>query len=376
LQILKSILILSLTPFDCNRSRIIKEYVSLSKEFAPLIVALNNGKQLEYEIIQGVSVKRINLKSKWLPKYFLFQILKFFEFGIKTLKYYKNYNIIDCHCLISLIIGFFYKKKYNAKLVFNAHEIETERSGLSKIRKFIFKILEKKLIYKCDTVIVVSDSIREWYMDIYKIKNVFCIYNSPNYIDFEKSIYFREKYNLLESDKIFLYQGMFFPKRGIELLFKAFKKMLNTNNYLVFMGKGPLLDEIKKQALNNNHIFIHDAVPQNELYKYTSSVSFGFSIIENTSLNHEYCLPNKLFEYIMYQIPVIVSNVKDQAAFVNNNNVGYVLNEYNDDSLAELINTIDYSKYDELIINIKKIKNNISWNNQEKKYCDIYKKLA
>ena len=376
MQILKSILILSLTPFDCNRSRIIKEYLSLLKEFSPLLVALNNGKQLEYETVQGVSVKRIRLNTKYLPKYFIFQILKFLEFGLKILKYYKNYNIIDCHCLISLIIGSFYKKKYNAKLVFNAHELETERSGLSKIRKFIYKIIENKLIYKCDAVIVVSDSIKDWYMDKYKIKNVFCIYNSPNYIDFERSNYFREKYKLLESDKIFLYQGMFFPKRGIELLCKAFKKMLNTDNYLVFMGKGPLLDEIKKQALNNNHIFLHDAVPQNELYKYTSSASFGLSIIENTSLSYEYCMPNKLFEYIMYQIPVIVSNGKDQAAFVNNNRVGYVLNNYSDDSLFELINTIDYSKYDELIKNIKKIKYYISWNNQEKNYCDIYKKLA
>jgi len=41
----------------------------------------------------------------------------------------------------------------------------------------------------------------------------------------------------------------------------------------------------------------------------TASVDIGVSLIENLSTSYYYALPNKLFEYIMADVPVVVSNL-------------------------------------------------------------------
>jgi glycosyltransferase involved in cell wall biosynthesis len=372
---MKKILAVSVSPFDGTRSRIIKEMQSLSANFITLIASLNTGVQLSDEKVQGVSVRRISVKTKILPGVFIFQIPKLIEFGIKIISTFKKYDIIDCHCLISLSIGFIYKKLYHAKLVFNAHELETERNGLHGIAKKIFKILEKMLIYKCDAVIVVSDSIEQWYKDKYKIQNIYCIYNSPRYLEFAKTNYFKSLYNLKETDKIFLYQGMLSPGRGIENLLNIFDSMQSTGNYLVLMGNGLLEEKIRGHTLYNPHILFHEAVPQNKLVEYTSSADFGLSTIENTCMSYYFCMPNKLFEYIMYEIPVIVSNTKDQAEFVKKNNIGYVLENDDKDTFISLLNSINNLKYNEMLENVHVIKKAISWDSQEEKLLSIYYNL-
>jgi glycosyltransferase involved in cell wall biosynthesis len=265
------------------------------------------------------------------------------------------------------------KRKKGTKLIFNAHELETERNALNKILKTIYKVLEKKLIYNCDTVIVVSDSIKRWYCDKYNIENVICIYNTPRYKEFAKTDYFRKKYSIRKDNVIFLFQGMLFKGNGVELMLQAFDLMHDTNNYLIFMGKGPMEEAIRLESMHNNHIFLHEMVPQNELYKYTSSADFGFSIAEKTSLSYEYSMPNKLFEYIMYEIPVIVANTKEQFEFVRKYDIGYCLNEYEPKALVQLINSIDFSKYPIMVKRIKELKKIISWETQEEKLLNIYK---
>jgi glycosyltransferase involved in cell wall biosynthesis len=372
---MKKILAVSVSPFDGTRSRIIKEMQSLSANFITLIASLNTGFQLSDEKVQGVSVRRISVKTKFLPKVFIFQIPKFIEFGVKIISIFKKYDIIDCHCLISLSIGFIYKKLYQSKLIFNAHELETERDGLYGITKKIFKILERMLIYKCDAVIVVSESIEQWYKNNYKIQNIYCIFNSPRYLEFTKTNYFKRVYNLKESDKIFLYQGMLSHGRGIDYLLNTFDAIQNTSNYLVLMGKGPLEKKIKQHALYNSHILLHEAVPQNRLAEYTSSADFGLSLGEKICISYDFSMPNKLFEYIMYGIPVIVSNTKDQAEFVKKNKIGYVLEDDDKDAFISLLNSINDSKYNEMLENVYGIKKTISWDNQEEKLLGIYRNL-
>ncbi len=77
-----------------------------------------------------------------------------------------------------------------------------------------------------------------------------------------------------------------------------------------------------------------------ELKNTTSSTDYGMSLIAPISLNEEYCMPNKLFEYIMYGISVIEFNTKDQAEFIKKHDIGYILEEYDVASLKELMLSI------------------------------------
>lgn len=372
---MQKILVLAIDiTIDKTSSRILKQCKSLQDHGCEvLVLSKKNKDQLVHEVIYGVSIQRIPLFMKRFPSNFIFHFFKFFEMYFKIKNLNISCDVIDGHALYSLLIGYWLKKKNHAKLIFNAHELETEYTGLKGFNKRIHKFLEKRLINKCDAVITVSKSIEEWYRNEYTIDNVSCIFNAPSYtddFDFNNN-YFREYFNISSESIIFLYQGGLEAARGIELLIDCFK-ILPSKYVVIFMGYGSLSDYIKLEAKNTNNIFYHDAVSMTELKNVTSSADYGMSLIAPVSLNEEYCMPNKLFEYIMYGVPVIGFNTKDQAEFIRQHNVGYVLENYDINSLKELILSIDFKNHSYLKENVRKIRKDISWDSMEKQLLSIY----
>ena len=53
-----------------------------------------------------------------------------------------------------------------------------------------------------------------------------------------------------------------------------------------------------------------------DLLEYTGSADLGSSLIQNTCKSYFYCMPNKLFEYLMTGLPVLVSDMKEMKEFV------------------------------------------------------------
>lgn len=371
---MEKVLVLSLSILSSKSSRIIKEATTLVENgYDVIVTGIKYNDQLDNEIIQGLHFHRYSLKSKKLPSFFFFQIFKLLEFYKCLKKENKYYDIIDCHCLFSLLIGTCLRRKIHPKkIILNAHELETERNGLRGFRKIISKILERLLIKKCDNVIVVSNSIEKWYKQNYPKADITCIYNTPKLVSPIKRDYFRNKFSIPTDSIVFLYQGGFSQGRGIDLLIETFRE-LPEKYQIVFMGYGFLEETIKEAQKYYKNIHIHEAVPQVELNLYTPSANYGFSLIEKQSLSYDFCMPNKLFEYIMFEVPVIVSNTIDQSDFVTTNEIGYVLQNYTVTDLKELILSLDNSKYYFFQNNMKKIKTNICWESQEERLLKIYR---
>jgi len=125
--------------------------------------------------------------------------------------------------------------------------------------------------------------------------------------------------------------------RGIEILLDTFKTIDDEKSIIVFMGYGPLEDLIKVADKNYKNIYFHKAVTPDILLDYTSSADFGILFYENNCLNHYYCSPNKMFEYLMAEIPVIVSNLYEMKRLVEKNKIGVVAQENSPNGLKEAI---------------------------------------
>jgi len=372
---MRKVLVLSVgAVVDVNSSRVLKQGKTLQDAGYSVFVfskAKNNCQSSE--IIDGIQIERIHLSSKKFPSNIITHFFHFLEFYLKIRKKCMDFDIIDCHSVTSLLVGYSIARKTKAKIIFNPHELETETTGLSGFLKKLHKLLEKKLIYKCAHVITVSESIQDWYKKEYSIDNVSCIYNAPRYTDdFDaNNDYFRKHFDIPSDSMIFLYQGILDVARGLDLLIDCFKTL--SNKYVViFMGDGSLSEYIQTEADSVDNIFYHEVVPMSKLKDTTSSADYGMSLIAPISLNEEYCMPNKLFEYIMYGVPVIGFNTKDQAEFIKKHDIGYVLEKYDATSLKELILSIDSKKYTVLKEHVKKIRKDISWDAMEKQLLDIY----
>jgi len=373
-----------------NDSRVLKEAISLANNnYKVVVIALHDDKLPIIEKINNILVRRIVLFSRsfWSRNKFI-QIFKYIQFLYKSVSIIKNKDIVHCNDLKALPVGVLAKLLFNKKLkvVYDAHEYETQMFGMSKAEKFFSIIFEKILINHVDALLTVSNSIAKEYKRLYPFVKPKLVYNTPYFTNFnrdedQKNNIFRNKFNIGENQKIFIYQGGLSKGRGIETILVTFQH-IHSNNYnndnmpvIIFMGYGVLSKLIKDYSKFCSNIFYHKAVKVDEVLSHTRSADFGINFIENSCLSYYYCMPNKLFEYLMADLPVITSNLKDVRIFVEENNIGEVSQTNDVYGLFLAIKKILNKDKSHYIDNISSVKEKYNWEKQEVKLLETYKNL-
>jgi glycosyltransferase involved in cell wall biosynthesis len=340
-------------------------------------VALHEEPLPEYEKVENFSVHRIKLKTRNWSKHTLVQVIKYIEFLFLAIRKYRKICIFHCNDLGALPVGVLIKLFFNkaAKVIYDAHEYETERDGLSGLEKHLTRWLEARLIKQVDRVLTVSDSIADEYARLYGIDKPNLVLNCLPYLEVQKQDRFRETFNISEDQTIFLYQGGLSRGRGIELLLQAFSGLLPITSVIVFMGYGPLEQNIKAYAGKYPNIYFHPAVSQDVLLNYTASADYGVLFYENTCLNHYYCSPNKIFEYLMAGIPVLTANLFEMKRLVEEYQVGIVASENTLQGLQWAVEQADNLNYQELVGNVHAARRIFNWEAQEKILLKMYREL-
>ena len=361
-----------------NDSRVQKTTLSLIKcGYDAQVVALHESGLLEKEVSNGLRVHRISLKSRNWSNHTAIQILKFIEFTCRFIANYRRVDVIHCNDLSALAVGFFTKMiRWKLKLVYDSHEYAINdlpnQSQLSIWSKYY---LEKFLILFPQEVITVSNSIAEEYVRLYGIPKPRLVLNCPNFIQQNKNNFFRTQLEIREDQRIFLYQGGLSKGRGIELLLHAFTNFETDENVIVFMGYGPLDSIIQEVAKKSNTIFYYPAVEPSVLLNYTSSADFGISFIEDKCLSYRFCLPNKLFEYLMAGLPVITSNLYEMKKLVESECVGIVATDNSPEGLRVAIASSLEQQYSSVKNNVHMARKKYCWEEQEKILREIYSEI-
>lgn len=356
-----------------NDSRVLKTSKTLSAlGHYTVVVAMHNKGLCEKEIVSGISVERIKLSSRYWSKIKIIQFIKYFEFIFRVFFRFRKFDIIHCNDLNALPIGILIKLfGRGVKVVYDCHEYETERGGVNNRLKWLMKFFEKNLVRYVDEIITVSDSIAECYAKDYKITKPNLVLNCPSYTEQERFDLFRQNLNIRTNQTIFLYQGGFSSGRGIELLLEAFEGS-GDEHVLVCMGYGPLEPLIKEKSKTSNNIFFHPAVSPDVLLNYTASADYGILFYEDTCLNHRYCSPNKIFEYLMAGLPVLTSNLYEMKRLVESEGVGIVAEANTVDGFRAAISASLSQDYEEIQSNVFEARKKYCWEEQEKVIKEIY----
>lgn len=358
-----------------NDSRVLKTSKTLQKKGTEvLVVAMHNQGLLEQEKVDGIPVHRINLTSRAWSKRKIVQIFKFIEFCIRFKTNYGKTEIIHCNDLNALLVGVICKAfNWKLKLIYDSHEYAiNDVPNQSKISIQLKYWLEKFLIQFPIQVINVSDSIANEYVKLYGIFKPHLVLNCPNYIEQTKNDIFRKKFGISQDQTIFLYQGGLSRGRGIELLLETFSTLKDERCVLVCMGYGPLEGMISQYATTYKQIFLHRAVSPQVLLNYTSSADFGISFIEDLCLSYQFCLPNKIFEYMMAGLPLLTSNLFEMHRIVKIEGVGVVAKTNTVDGFREAIQTalaLDYAAIQQNVFTARK---KYCWEEQEKVLQEVY----
>lgn len=377
-----------LSPFT-HESRALKQTKSLIEAslFDEVVVAavLKDELKEKESIDEYRHVWRVSLTTKRLPKIKIINQLKYAEWIIRMMwgMRGKKISVVESHSIPALLPGVLFKLFWRTKLVYDAHELETEILCLHGFRQRIYKILERYLIKFVDATIVVSDSIADWYKDNYSIDRPFVVRNVPyNYtLDSQSEntsslnvcCNLKSKFNISDEQILFIYQGGISQGRGIEIMLNAFSKA-NPDKHIVFMGYGELVETVKEYEKKFSNIHFHPAVKPEELLYFTQSADIGLVLTENTCLSHYFSLPNKIFEYILSGLPVIASDFPEIGKIISDRDCGWKIN-VEENNLCLLVNSITLET---LAIRKQKAvlaKDKFGWQIEEKEFLSIYRKL-
>jgi glycosyltransferase involved in cell wall biosynthesis len=364
-----------------NASRVLKQTNTLIENdvFEQVsIVALGTKGLPEFEQISDrVSLYRINLISRKLPKNLFFQALKYIEFLFRVLFLISKMQskVVNVHALSLLPIGLISKVFFKSFLIYDTHELETERNGLHGIRKIISKFTEKKIIKYVDMTIVVSESIADWYKNEYNIHRPPVVLNAPNHRKLKVNNHFREQLGIRVDQIILLYQGGLVSGRGVDLILDAFKLRTNDDLVVVFMGYGELEKTIKTASEQHDNIYFFPAVRPEVVLEYTASADVGISLIENTCLSYYYCMPNKLFEYAMAGLPILVSDMKDMSELVTRQQMGAVICPPSAIGINKAVDNLLINDLTQMKKNAYRVANENAWSIQEMKMLNAYKEM-
>lgn len=285
----------------------------------------------------------------------------------------KKISIICCHSLTTLPLCAFYKKLYpKTKLIYEPHEHETETINLGFLRKKISKIIEKRLIKCCNNIIFVTQAILKAYEKDYAIKRDKClvISNATNlkYKGKEKNQYLKKHYGIKKNEILFIYIGIFSKARKILQLLEIFKK--NAKKHVVFIGYGDLVSEIRESSENFNNIHMQDPIEPNLITDYISAADVGLSLLED-NLNHRLTMPNKIFQYLNSNIPVIVNTNVECINIVKEFDCGWIVNN-EISKIKTLIENITLDDISKKCLNVEKVLNRYNWNNEKMKLTKFY----
>jgi len=368
----KTVAVLLLSALD-NDSRVQKEIGILNKlGFFVMVMSVNSrNPDADSHIVLRHVARRIIVPG-------LMSFVLYTRYANAAIRWLMAADIIHCNDLNTLPVGVMLKLLSfgRIKVVYDAHEFESNQiPNQSRFSIRMLQMVEGALIRFADAVITVSNGIAEEYARLYNIKKPALVLNCPPYKEVGKNNIFRKTLGITYEQTIFLYQGGLSKGRGIEILLETFAG-LPAANVIVFMGYGPLEGQIKEYALAHENIYFQPAVAPDVLLNYTSSADFGILFYENTCKNHDYCSPNKMFEYIMAGIPVIVSNLHEMRRVVEQNAIGVVAQENTVQGLQEAIRCA--TKLDKTVVreNLGKIKRLYCWEEQEKVLHKVYADLC
>lgn len=309
----------------------------IKKGYKVSLVCLKNEKLPDFEVLDGIEIHRIFSSDIMRPKSMLMMRRKM----AKTI-----YNLIDFdfifsndHTMLDLAVRI---KKMNPKkiLIHDSHEFfpsyrmvfnKGESYSIqikSKLWRLYENFLEKKNAKIADYWITVDISLAALFNRVYKLKNrALYIRNIPDFKKTDDSLeeYDNNLYQTLEQIKNgnnLIYIGYYIQDgSGIEAVFDSLKKLPHDTN-LILLGSNWSVDYfndlVQKKNIANRVLFI-DPIPANYIPIVASYAKIGITpTIDDNTLSTFLSLPNKMFDYIKSEIPIIATDLPEHLNILEN----------------------------------------------------------
>ncbi|WP_231401958.1 glycosyltransferase [Panacibacter microcysteis] len=314
--------------------------------------------------LQPFKQKRLNpLFQTGIAFYFIYNVRLFFYLLFKSA---DIYYAVD---LDTILPNYFAAVLKGKSRVYDAHELFTEQKEIVT-RPFIHRcwlFIEQFAVPKFRNGYTVNIFIKEelkrrYNVDYGIIRNLPALYTLQHQAGDEKFI---------------LYQGAVNEGRSFETLIPAMQRV---NAPLKICGKGNFFEQTK-QLIDTyglaNKIELAGFILPSALKNITQRAFAGLTLFEKTGLNQYYSLSNRFFDYIMAGVPQVCVNYPEYKAINDIYQVALMIDDTDERTIAAALNKLldDSSLYEQLKKNCVIAREQLNWQQEEKKLLSFYKQL-
>jgi len=344
-----------------------------------------DGRTSQRESLKGIEVSRVRILTRGLPKSTFFRGVKYLEYLWSACRQAvrERADIYHAHDLDTLLPALIAAKINKAKIVYDSHELWTERYPLCTIawQKRLWQAIENWCIKRVDQVIITNVSRAAYIAQLYDVPRPTVVRNCCEYVEIKKrENLLRETLHIEDGIKIVLFVGGITVNKGIEEGIKAMGYI--DNCVFVIMGFDHGFKEqfrqLAKEVGVENRVKFASPVPPDQVVRWAASANIGLVCIQGKGLSYYYSVAQKLWECLMAELPVVVNDLPEMRQLIEHYQVGLVIErEMRPEAIAaaikELIN--DKHLYRRLQNNTQRLKRECNWENEAAKLLEVYRGL-
>jgi glycosyltransferase involved in cell wall biosynthesis len=301
-----------------NESRIFRQTKSVAESslFSEVVICglAGAGLPAEERLDECRRIVRLGRPQDERPSSFLSRIKSQVAWAAAVYRRFKGSatTMVNAHSVAVLPVAYLLARRLRAKLIYDTHELETETVASRGPQRVVFKLTEWLLIRKCDEVLVVNDSIADWYRKRYPSVRPLVVRNVPPAARVSPPRDVKAMLGIPAGERLFIHTGNLTAGRNIEPILRAFASA-PAGNHVLFLGDGPFAPLVDEFARRHPHIHWLRPVGPDEVVGYVAGCDVALCLIEFSCLSYKLSLPNKALEYIAGGTPFFFTDLPEVA---------------------------------------------------------------
>ena len=311
--------------------------------------------------------------------YYMIPEMKTFKdkFRKVTLSEY-DYVVVNDIYLLPAVVDVINEQSSNIELIFDSHEYSLDDIKVTNPERYMLKRLKKWMFhYSIDRVnhlVSVSEEILDLYkpeIDSNKV-SINLVYNQPTVIQVANTK------NEKSGSVSLVHHGAANRSRRLELLLDSMRYLPSKYHLnFILIGNSKYISELKRYSsqlnLDDRVHFLKRVEPSN-IVSFISRFDIFLFNLPLISKSYRYSLPNKLFEAVRAELPVVVSPNDSMKRIVDKYNIGQVADDWDAEKFASSIEKC-FLKYQFHLSNCKEFnKLNFFEKQMDELYFNIYNK--
>jgi len=311
------------------------------------------------------------------------QILSLPRFWQAALSYLDDLqpDVLHCHDLDTLPIGWRYSRKNPAKLIYDAHEDYPSLMSLYLPKFMVAGLgrLEALLTKDVDIIITASTMLESKFKREGRYRAT-TIGNYPDLTPFDKLSHadfleVRSQLNIPERQLLVAYIGGFSRNRMLKYMIGAAKSLADV--HFAFWGDGHQRDIVEAADESMSNVQYFGWLPYEKVPLYTSLADIIYYVINPDYPGAIYNAPNAMGNAMAAGSPIIANDLGDLGRIVKETNAGILLETLTTESIIAAIQMYrDPLLREQIGLNGKQAaRSYYNWNRMEDKLIGLYTEI-